>query len=197
MKQKRHSTQIQNWMRKLLCLSFYFIEFFALKSQLVHRFYNIWIGDIFVDEYHMADVTIHDYVLHIGCGCLPTMSVLAAQEAQAKVVAIDNNEKTAQRAQHFICEQHLSNIITVEVGDGRTYSAAPFDVIFIAINVVPIDVVFRHLASWVKPQVRIICRDLGIGVIHMLQNEEFSSLFTIQNIRKHGKISSLLITKKR
>jgi ribosomal protein L11 methylase PrmA len=184
-----------NLRRKILCLIFYFLEFFSLKSRFVYCFYLKWIGKIFIDEFHMAQVTNHDLVLHIGCGSLPTMSILSAQQAHAKVVAIDNDPKAVQRAHRYIAKHQLSDAITVMQGDAETYPVDAFDVIFIAINVSPIDVVFRHLATHAKPQVRIICRDLGTGLIHMLQNEEFSGDFKIQNQLRHEKTYSLLITK--
>ncbi len=184
-----------NLRRKILCLTFYFLEFFSLKSRFVHCFYLKWIGKIFVDEFHMAQVTNHDVVLHIGCGSLPTMSILSAQEGHAKVVAIDNNLQAVQRAQRFIDKQNLSDAITVKQGDGATYPVGSFDVIFIAINVNPIDVVFRHLATHANQQVRIICRDLGTGLVQMLQDEEFSRHFKIQTQVRHEKTYSLLITK--
>jgi ribosomal protein L11 methylase PrmA len=193
--QKHSFIQMLNWKRNLLCYLFYFLEVFSIKSRLVHRLYMKWIGDIFVDEFHMAQVTAHDQVLHIGCGSLPTMSILAAKESHAKVVAIDNDRKTILRVKHFITQQHLSNLIRAEYGDGVTYPVNSFDVIFIATNVSPVDDVFRNLASNVKPQARIICRDLGSGVIHMLQNQEFSPYFSIKTVRIHQRTSSLLITK--
>ena len=195
--QKHSLIRMLNWKRNLLCYLFYLLEIFSIKSRLVHRLYMKWIGDIFVDEFHMAQVTVHDQVLHIGCGSLPTMSILAAKESHAKVIAIDIDRKALQRAKHFIAQQLLSDCITVEYGDGTTYPVSSFDVIFIATNVTPVDSVFRNLASKAKPEVRIICRDLGSGVIHMLQNQEFFPCFSIQAVRTHQRTSSLLITKKR
>jgi precorrin-6B methylase 2 len=195
--QKHSWFRMLNWKRKLLCFLYYFLEVISVKSRFVHRWYTKWIGDIFVDEFHMAQVTSQDQVLHIGCGSLPTMSILAAKEAQAKVVAIDNDKKALQRAIQYIAQQHLSDLITVVYGDGATYPVSSFDIIFIATNVTPVDGVFRNLVTSAKPQVRIICRDLGYGVIHLLQNKEFSADFSIQAVQSHQKSSSLLITKKK
>ncbi len=183
------------WQRKLLCYIFSFLEFFTVKNTLVYRFYIRWIGNIFSDEYTMANVSSNETVLHIGCGSLPTMSILVAKNAQAKVIAIDNNLRTVQHAQRYINQQKLSDLITIKHGDGRSYPAEMFDVIFSAINVTSIDAVFRHLASTSKPSVRIICRDLGNGVIRMLKNDEFSHIFTIRSIMKHSINNSLLIVK--
>jgi ubiquinone/menaquinone biosynthesis C-methylase UbiE len=184
-----------NLRRKLLCYVFSFLEFFTVKNTLVHRFYTKWIGKIFRDEYTMANVSSDETVLHIGCGSLPTMSILVAKNAHAKVIAIDNDIRMVQRAQRYINQQKLNDFITVTHGDGKSYPAETFDVIFIAINVTSIDAVFQHLASTSKPSVRIVCRDLGNGVIRMLKSDEFSYIFTIRSIMKHSINNSLLITK--
>lgn len=185
-----------NWKRKLLCLFFYILEILSLKNRLAHRIYLKWIGEIFVDEFRMAEITPEDQVLHIGCGCLPTTAVLVAKESHAKVVAIDNNPKAIHGAREFVSQQHLTDYITIDYGDGTTYPLDSFDVIFIAMNVTPVEAVFHHIATNAKSQVRIICRDFGSGVIHLLQNQEFLPIFSIQSVHLYSKTSSLFITKK-
>jgi 2-polyprenyl-3-methyl-5-hydroxy-6-metoxy-1,4-benzoquinol methylase len=193
---KHDTVWMLNWKRKLLCFLFYVLELFSVRSHVIHRIYDKWIGDIFVDEFHMAQVTAQDRVIHIGCGSLPTMSILAAKEAKATVVAIDTDEKAVQRAKQYIAKQGFSHYIHVELGDGASYPLGSFDVIFIATNVTPVDAVFCNLASSMKPEVRIICRDLGFGVLHLLGNQEFASFFSIKATQVHQRSSSLLIIKK-
>jgi tRNA G46 methylase TrmB len=191
----KSSTVFLNWKRKFLCYVFSSLEFFTVKNTLVYRFYTKWIGKIFHDEYTMANVSSDEAVLHIGCGSLPSMSILSATHAHAQVIAIDNDLRTVHRAQRFINQQKFDSLITVKYGDGSNYPAETFDVIFIPINITPIDAVFRHLASTAKPSVRIVCRDLGNGVIRMLKSDEFSNIFMIKSIMKHSMNNSLLITK--
>lgn len=182
-----------NLKRKLLCIFFSYMEIFAVKSALIYRLYTKWIGRIFCDEYTLANVTSNDRVLHIGCGSLPTMSILAAKNAGAKIIAIDNNLRTVHRAQQYIIKQKLSDLIVVEYGDGRNYNMEMFDVIFIALNVTPVDAIFRHLSIISKPSVRIICRDFGNGVFRMLKTNEFSNIFMMKSILKHSMNKSFLI----
>jgi 2-polyprenyl-3-methyl-5-hydroxy-6-metoxy-1,4-benzoquinol methylase len=184
---------VLNLKRKLLCIVFSCLEIFSIKSSFIHRFYTKWIGQIFHDEYTLANVTSDDAVLHIGCGSLPTMSILAAKNAGAKIIAIDNDLQTVHRAQRYVRQQKLSDFITVEYGDGRNYQTGMFDLIFIALNVTPIDAVFCHLATTSKPSVRIVCRDFGNGVFRMLKTDEFSNIFMIKSILKHSMNNSLLI----
>ncbi len=197
MTQNHSSSRLLNWKRKFLCLLYYILEVFSVKSRWVHRWYMKWLGEIFIEEFRLAKVTEQDRVLHIGCGALPTMSLLAAGEAHAKVVAIDKDLNAMQRAQQYVASQHLSNLIAVEHGEGTTYPVNSFDVIFIATNVTPIEEIFRHLKENAKPEAQIVCRDLGHGVIHLLENKEFSESFSIQRVLSHQKSSSLLIRKRR
>jgi ubiquinone/menaquinone biosynthesis C-methylase UbiE len=192
---RKFSIMFLNLRRKLLCYTFDSLEFLAAKNNIMYRFHRKWIGTISTSEFSMAHVTSHETVLHIGCGALPTMSILAAKKASAKVIAIDNNPRSVLRAQRYIGQHTLTDLITVSLGDGVSYPVEPFDVIFIAINVTPIEDVFRHLDSCTKPTVRIICRDMGDGILHLLQSEEFSRLFTINAQEKHLLAHSLLITK--
>jgi precorrin-6B methylase 2 len=189
------SAMVLNWRRKFLCHVFGILELIALHSTVVYFFYMKWIGDIFSDECTMAHVSSNETVLHIGCGTLPTISLLIAKNTHAHIIAIDNNKKTVQRAQRYINQQHLADFITVNYADGTRYPAESFDVIFIAINVTPIETLFQYLATTTKPSVRIICRDLGNGVINLLKNNEFADIYQIQSIQKHAKTHSLLITK--
>jgi 2-polyprenyl-3-methyl-5-hydroxy-6-metoxy-1,4-benzoquinol methylase len=173
------------------------VEFLAIHNGLMYRFYFKWIGDIFLDEFHLAHVSSHETVLHMGCGVLPTMSLLAAEQAHAKVTALDHNLKVVLTAQWYIHKKKVTDCITVIHGEGTTFPVDSYDVIFIALNVTPIDAVFRHLASQTKPTVRIICRDLGNGMSSLLENDEFRNYFVIQSIQRHAKISSVLILRKK
>jgi len=184
-----------NLKRKFLCQTFGFLEFLALKNTLAYRFYMKWIGNVLTREFHMAHVKSHETVLHIGCGSLPTMSIIVAKKVRAKVTALDNDYRLVLRAQRYIAGQELTGLITVAFGEGARYPVEPFDVVFIAINVMRIEDVFRHLATCAKPTVRIICRDMGDGILHVLQNKEFSRLFTITAQEKHFLAHSYLITK--
>lgn len=184
-----------NLKRKLHCYVHSLFENLALKNTFVYHFYMIWIGTILAREFHLADVKSHETVLHIGCGSLPIMATIIAKKADAKVIALDNNAKAVEQAQRYIARHKLTEYITVVSGDGASYPVESFDVIVIAINVTRIEDVLQHLALFGKPNVRIICRDMGDGVLHVLQSDEFARLFLIHARETQFLAHTFLITK--
>jgi cyclopropane fatty-acyl-phospholipid synthase-like methyltransferase len=96
------------------------MEFLAVMNSFMNQFYSWWIEKFFSDEYGMANVSSDETVLHIGCGVLPTMSILVAKNAHAKVIAIDNDATAVQYARRYINQQRLNESITVNKEMGRS-----------------------------------------------------------------------------
>ncbi|MBE3121984.1 MAG: hypothetical protein IMZ53_00940 [Thermoplasmata archaeon] len=82
-------------------------------------------------------------------------------------------------------------------GDGVNYPVHTFDVIYIAINVWPIDSVLLHLAQTMKPTARILCKGSHDDIAALLKKKEFQSLFSINSTSEHPKTRSFLLTKKK
>jgi precorrin-6B methylase 2 len=194
--QKKVFFRIHNLRRKVSCRVFSAIEIIAVHNQFVYRCNTWWSNKWYIDEVHLANIQPYEKVLHIGCGSLPRTSLLVAEMTKTKVTAIDNNTNAVKRAQRYINQQKLTDFITVEYAEAAQYPVEEFDVIFLPINIVSIETVFRHLASNAKSSVRIICRDFGEGITNLLKNDEFTKSFTIKSIVKHLHIHSLLILKK-
>lgn len=155
-----------------------------------------WRKPTYLKEIKMTKVSSKDKVLHIGCGMLPTASVFIAEETNAKVVGIDNNNKTLKFAQQFVNKSGLSDLIKIEYGDGVEYPVQDFDVIFIAINVWPIDTVLKHLLSQIKKDTRIICKGMKNDIIDIIEKEGLSEMFSIISVSENPKSQSFLLTKK-
>ena len=151
---------------------------------------------MFLNEINMAQITEHDKVLHIGCGTLPSASLLIGEKIHAKVVGIDNNKTAVRLASQYIKKKNLTEYIKIEYGDGTTYSLDEFDVIFMAINVWPIDGVLRHIARHAKPGVRILCKDVKNDILPLVESEEFRQVFSVTNRLQNPRTQSFLLTKK-
>lgn len=155
-----------------------------------------WRKPIFLKEIKMANVSSKDKVLHLGCGFLPTTSILIAEEINAKVVGIDNNRNSIRFAKKFIEKYGLSDLVKIEYGDGMDYSVHDFDVIFIAINVWPFDSILWHLSSQIKKDARIICRGLNDDLINFIKKGELSDIYSIKAKLQNPKTQSILLIKK-
>ena len=155
-----------------------------------------WRKPVFLNEIKMANVSSKDKVLLIGCGILPSESILIAEVTNAKVVTIDNNVKACKHAQAYVQKKGLSDKIKVEHADGADYPVQDFDVIFIAINVWPIDAILKHLSSNMKNNARILCKGIKNDITDLLEKEDFYYMFSVKSILENPKTQSFLLIKK-
>jgi protein-L-isoaspartate O-methyltransferase len=156
-----------------------------------------WRKPVFFREIHMLNITPMEKVLHLGCGALPSATLFIAKEKKTHVVGIDNNTIVVKLAQSYIKKKHLSNLVTIEYGDGVNYPIHTFDVIYIAINVWPIDSVLLHLAQTMKPTARILCKGSHNDIAALLKEKEFQSLFSVKSFLEYPKAQSFLLSKKK
>ena len=98
-------------------------------------------------------------------------------------------------ARSYIKKKHLSDVVTIEYGDGSNYPVQDFDIIYIAINVWPIDKVLFHLAQTMKPTARILCKGSHQDIITLLKKKEFQSQFSVASTLKDPKSQSFLLIK--
>jgi len=118
-----------------------------------------WRKPTYLKEIKMTKVSSKDKVLHIGCGILPTASVFIAEETNAKVVGIDNNNKTLKFAQQFVDKSGLSDLIKIEYGDGVDYPVESFNAIIVSGCSLPKIKILEHIFEGAKPQSKIIIRE--------------------------------------
>jgi SAM-dependent methyltransferase len=155
-----------------------------------------WRKPVFLKEIKLANVTKNDKVLLIGCGIFPSESMLIANQTKAKVVCIDNSIKAVNNAKKIVEKKGLSNLVKIEYADGIDYPIGDFDVIFIAINVWPIDLVFRNLLKNSKIHTRILCKSLKNDILDVFENKGFLDSFQIESKLENPKTQSFLLIKK-
>lgn len=131
-----------------------------------------------LNEIKRAGIISTDKILVIGCGILPSTLIILAEETHAYLTGIDNNNKIANLAKTYINKKGLCNKINIEIGDGLNYPVDEFDVIFIAINVWPIDQILQHLAHDMKTGSRLVYREFENDMSLILSKEKMSTFFT-------------------
>jgi ribosomal protein L11 methylase PrmA len=179
------------------CYFYTLLELLATRITFFEHLLMTWRTPVFTQEVDALHLTPSDKVLHLGCGSLPTASLLIAKKTQTKtIVGIDNNMIAVRLARGFIKRKHLTNTITIEYGNGAAFPIHDFDVIFIAINVWPLDAVLRHLATTMKPTARILCKGSHDDVTTMLATPEFTRLFTIDTVLRHQNSQSIILSRK-
>ncbi len=183
--------------RVISCYTYTLLEILATRSSYFERLLMTWRRPVFSKEIAALHPIPGEKILHLGCGSLPTASLLIAQTAPVHVVGIDNNKIAVRIAQGFIKRKNLTETITIQYGDGGYFPVNDFDAIFIAINVWPLDRVLRHLATTMKLSARILCRSNHDDVEAMLKTDEFSSVFAIDSILKYPNAKSAILFRRK
>ncbi len=175
---------------------FTLLEMLAVKMNLFDALLTKWRKPVLSLEVQMLNIIPSEKVLHLGCGAFPSATILIAQQKEAHVVGIDNNHIAVRLARSCIQRKALSNRVTIEHGDAMYYRVLDFDVIYIAINVWPIDKVLKHLAQTMKPTARILCKGSHHDIATLLQSKEFQCLFSTCSTLDYPKIQSFILKKK-
>jgi len=155
-----------------------------------------WRKPVFLNEIKMANITKNDKVLIIGCGIFPSEGMLIAEETKANVFCIDNSKKAVNLAIKIVEKKGLSDLIKIDYADGINYPPGDFDVVFIAINVWPIDLVLRNLLKNMKTNARVLCKSRKNDILDVFENELFLESFHIESKLDNPVTQSFLLVKK-
>lgn len=184
-----------NWRRFLSSFLFTLLEISATKINFFDSILTKWRKPVLSREIQMLNIIPSEKVLHLGCGAFPSATIAIANEKKIHVVGIDNNYIAMKLARLYIKKKNLTNLITIEYGNGINYSFQDFDVIYVSINVWPIDKVLIHIARSMKPTARILCKGSHRDINDLLNKKEFQSLFFVYCKLEYPKIQSFLLKK--
>lgn len=188
--------KFQDCKRFISCYKYSFLELLAVKIKFFENLLMKWRTPVFLKEINMTNITSKDRVLHIGCGLFPTSPIIITEETKAKVVSIDNNKIAIKFAKKIIEKKGLSKSIKIEFGDGKNYDVKDFDVIFIAINVWPIESVLKYLSSNIKNDAQIVCRCMKKDLEKIFEKKSLLNLYSIKEKSVNPTTHSLLLSLK-
>ena len=190
---KNISRFLINSRRILSCYYYNFLELLAVKTKLFQKLLMDWRRPVFLNEIKMTNIKKNDKVLLIGCGIFPSETMLIAEQTGANVVGIDNSPQAVKIARKYVKKKGLSKNIKIEYGDGKDFPINDFDVIFIAINVWPIDFVLKHILKNMKLDGRVMCKSLKNDIINVIEKEKFDIVSKLEN----PQTQSFLLAKKK
>jgi len=185
-----------NAKRVLSCYFYNILELLAVKTSFFNNLLLGWRQPVFINEIKMSKITSKDKVLLIGCGIFPSETIVIAQETNAQVVGIDNAPNVVKIAKKYIKKIGLSHLIRIKYADGVDFDVKEFDVIFIAINVFPINNVLKHLSKKLKKGTRIMCKSIKHDIPLVLKTEKMEDIFKIIGKLENPKTQSYLLIKK-
>ena len=154
-----------------------------------------WRKPVLSREIEMLNIIPSNKVLHLGCGAFPSTSIFIAKEKNIHVVGIDNNYFALKLARTYVKKKNLLNLITINYGDGSHYPVQDFDIIYVSINVWPIEKVLFHLAQTMKPTARILCKGSYQDINALLKKKIIQSQFSVVSKLIYPKIQSFLLIK--
>ena len=189
---KNKSRFLINSRRILSCYYYNFLELLAVKTNFFQKLLMSWRRPVFLNEIKMAGIKKNDRVLLIGCGIFPSETMLIAEESGANVVGIDNSPQAVKIAKKYVKKKGLSKNVKIEYGEGEEYPLNDFDIIFIAINVWPIDFVLNHILKNMKPYGRVMCKSLKNDILDVIEKEKFKVISKLEN----PQTQSFLLAKK-
>jgi SAM-dependent methyltransferase len=190
---KNISKFLINCRRIISCYYYNFLELLAVKTKFFQKLLMSWRKPVFLNEIKMANITKKDKVLLIGCGIFPSETMLIAEQTGAYVIGIDNSLQAVKIARKYIKKKGLSKNVQIEYGDGKDYPISDFNVIFIAINVWPIDSVLKHILKNMKTDGRVMCKSIKNDIISVIEREKFDIVSKLEN----PQTQSFLLKKKK
>ena len=179
---------------------FIIVEKIIVKLPSLLQLYITYYEDIVDKEINLVKITKKDTVLHIGCGSIPSTSLLVTQKTGARTIGIDKNILSVQDAQYCVHVVHKENQIQIHHADAQIYTMQSSNVIIVSQGIEPRYEVLEHIANTMEPDTRVIFRTFSSkngGIT--TQDAILSTLFTIENIvshPQHGILISILLYKK-
>jgi D-arabinose 1-dehydrogenase-like Zn-dependent alcohol dehydrogenase len=125
-------------------------------------------------ELKLIDIANDDSVLIIGCGSLPSTSIVIAKKTNAKNVSVDIDKSAVKAAIKIIKKMNLSDKVKVKLVKDINYQIDNFDLIFILYGVKKQKKIFRYIFENAKSDVKIIIRSYS---------DDFKNVFDFKNFK--------------
>jgi hypothetical protein len=187
-------------LKKLSDYIFIVLEKIVVKFPSFLSAYILYYEDIVEKEIHLADITAHDIVLHIGCGSLPSTSLLIPQKTGAHTIGIEKDRSSVQDAQYCVKTLHLKNQVQIHQANALDYPIDSYKIIIVSQGIEPRYEVLTHIANTMQPGTRVLFRTFSSDTGDILSQDAI--LTTLFNVEKtvlhpqHGLLMSILLTKK-
>ena len=186
--------------KKLADFIFAMGEKIIIKMDKLLPLYVGYYKDIVNEEIKMADIHDGDIVLHIGCGPVPSTSILIAKKTNVSIMGIDKDMHAIKGANSSVQIMNLKNKIQIQHANALNFSIQDFDVIVFSQGVEPRYRILESISRSMKSNARLIFRTVS-SVEGELASQDmilknFFKILKLVSHENHGLLISLLLVKK-
>ena len=190
-----------DYFRTFIDFIFYLAETISLKLEKLLLLYVKYYDDLLEHEIQIAKISNLTQVAHIGCGPIPSTSILIAKKTGANVVAIDKNQQAVKKASLCVNKLKLTDKITIKNAEASTFPIENFDVLIISHAVKPREKFLYHVSKTMKENAIIVYRSFSSESGELTDNDSFlKDIFIIDKIsssKRHGSVISIALLKKK
>lgn len=187
-------------LKKFIDLGFIIVEKILIKFQKLHPLYFDFYDEMTKNEINLANISINDKVLHIGCGPIPSSSILLAKKSGAQVTSIEKNLYSVKQASSLVFEFGISDRVQIKHADAIHFPVDKFDVIVISQGIRPYKELLEYISQSMNDDARVIFRTSSSHNGEINQSDLFiRELFKVSKIvtqEKNGLLISVLLFKK-
>jgi len=144
--------------KKIMDFLYVIFEKICIKFKTISLYYMQLYHELIDKEIKMANISRSDKVLVIGCGSLPTTSVLIFNKSGSDVTGIDIDPLAIKNASEYLERIDLKDNIKLELADGITYPIDKYDVIFLLYGIRKHQDILQLIAKNMKESSRVVFR---------------------------------------
>ncbi|MCJ7571830.1 MAG: 50S ribosomal protein L11 methyltransferase [Candidatus Thermoplasmatota archaeon] len=182
-------------------ISFAFFEKIAFKFEIISSIYLDIYEEMVEKELSMIKTSKEHLILVVGSGTLSATPILIARKTNAKITAIDTDEKAVKESIKYIKSLNLEDRINIIQGDGVDYCLKDFDIIFVLYGIRKQKEMIDNLSKNIKKSTEVIFRTVLKDGKAKIDDKylDLSKYFLIKkNVQSQcfGIVDSLLLKKK-
>ena len=134
------------------------LAYLASRNRLFYQISALYYKSIVANEIKLADITEEDHVLCIGGGPCPFTGILFHHLAKARVTVVDNDYGSVLCSRQLVQALGLDRSVKVVFADGNSIEADGYSVVHFALQVCPLEEVFRELERRCRRGTRMLVR---------------------------------------
>ena len=145
-------------LKKFIDLGFIIIEKFLIKFQKLHPLYFDFYDEMTENEINLANISKNDKVLYMGCGPIPSSSILLAKKSGARVTSIDNNLRSVKQAISCVLESGVADKVQIQYAEANSFPVDNFNVIIVSQGIRPYKELLQYISKSMRDDARVIFR---------------------------------------